>query len=117
MLLVGPHVLGKHVTPYVDKLRKEAKRLREVEIAEKSNELWAVITAVIIFVIFVLTGAAIFSTTEDWSYFEGLYFCMVFSLTIGYVLIPSELISDFEGRFGSYIRCWPSIIHPLLTLS
>ena len=36
--------------------------------------------------IFWLVGAAIFSQLEGWTYFDGLYFCMIFFLTIGYVL-------------------------------
>jgi len=32
-----------------------------------------------------VAGAAIFSTIEGWTYFDGLYFCMIFFLTIGYV--------------------------------
>lgn len=37
-----------------------------------------------LFLMFWFVGAAVFSTTENWTYFEGMWFCFVFFSTIGY---------------------------------
>jgi len=62
--------------------------------------------------VFWLVGGIIFSSTEGWTYFDGLYFCMVFFLTIGYVCNTGNR-TDFRaissslrmpaGQFTSFI--------------
>jgi potassium channel subfamily K len=60
-----------------------------------------------------VAGAAIFSTIEGWTYFDGLYFCMIFFLTIGYVYSQEkELII---GGLCRFVACWASDIHCLLS--
>lgn len=84
MLVAGPHIENR-IKPRVDKLKKTENRLRKHLQDEHSNRLGAVTTACIVFSVLILSGAEIFSAIEGWNYFDGLYFCMVFSLTIGYV--------------------------------
>ncbi|EJD04357.1 voltage-gated potassium channel [Fomitiporia mediterranea MF3/22] len=60
---------------FLNKLYNEADRWRTVQ------DLAANITG---FLAFWLVGAIIFSQIEGWTYGQGLYFCYVFFLTIGY---------------------------------
>jgi hypothetical protein len=53
----------------------------------------------------------VFSKTEDWTYFEGFYFCFVFSSTIGYVSNPHMNVCLTVGRSCSYIGCGSRLIH------
>ncbi|KAM0791088.1 hypothetical protein ACM66B_004379 [Microbotryomycetes sp. NB124-2] len=53
--------------------------------AEQKKEFRIKLTiALSLFFVFWLVGAAVFSATESWTYFEALYFCYIFFSTIGY---------------------------------
>ncbi|KAK4046230.1 Potassium channel [Microbotryomycetes sp. JL201] len=53
--------------------------------AEQRKEFQLKLTiALALFFVFWLVGAAVFSATENWTYFEALYFCYIFFSTIGY---------------------------------
>ena len=49
-------------------MRKEQKKL------ERSQAFFATYATIAVFILFWFGGAAIFSATEDWNYFEGVYF-------------------------------------------
>ncbi|KAJ4473895.1 voltage-gated potassium channel [Lentinula aciculospora] len=51
---------------------------------DKWKTMQDLVASCIGFIIFWLLGAVIFSQIESWTYGEGLYFCYVFFLTIGY---------------------------------
>jgi hypothetical protein len=99
MMVMGHHLQEIHeqsMRPYFEAIDREERRKKALAGAEKWTEVWSLLFITFVFAVFPpiyhllsqifwCCGAAIFSTTEGWTYFDGLYFCMVFFLTIGYV--------------------------------
>lgn len=52
--------------------------------AHLKGAIFSAMVTVIIFIMFWLLGALVFMFTEDWSYFNSIYFCFLCLLTIGY---------------------------------
>jgi potassium channel subfamily K len=100
-------------------LRHERDRFNEMRRIQMSTlafkRWWALTVSVAAFAILWLVGAVIFWQTErpgqGWTYFDGLYFCYISLLTIGY--------GDFTptsnaGR--SFFVVWSLIAVPTMTL-
>jgi potassium channel subfamily K, other eukaryote len=100
-------------------LRYERDRFNEMRRIQKSTlafkRWWALSLSVVAFATLWLVGAVVFWKTESagqgWTYFDGLYFCYVSLLTIGY--------GDFTptsnaGR--SFFVVWSLIAVPTMTL-
>lgn len=51
---------------------------------ERRRQLRNIFLALLFFSIFWLVGAIVFAYSEGWAYGEGLYFCYVFFMTVGY---------------------------------
>ncbi|KZT43256.1 voltage-gated potassium channel [Sistotremastrum suecicum HHB10207 ss-3] len=69
-------------TPNLD---EEIKFLDDVaKMEETKQQKRDIVRSVTYFVTFWLVGAAIFSQLEQWTYGDGLYFCYIFFLTVGY---------------------------------
>ncbi|SGY76217.1 BQ5605_C005g03475 [Microbotryum silenes-dioicae] len=61
------------------------KSLKEQLQHEEKVELRIKLTlALSLFLVFWLVGAAVFHLTEDWTYFNSMWFCFIFFTTIGY---------------------------------
>lgn len=72
---------------------------------------WSLVNTIILFVLFWLIGALIFKYIEGWNYFNGVYFCFLCLVTIGY--------GDFHpdtalGR--SFFVIWAISAVPLMTI-
>ncbi|GAO51244.1 hypothetical protein G7K_5352-t1 [Saitoella complicata NRRL Y-17804] len=67
-------------------LRDELDELRHAEWkSRRMSNVWAFAGALPVFLLFWFVGAAIFQAVESsWTYWDSLYFCYVFFLTIGY---------------------------------
>ena len=101
-----------------EQLRKS--HLKKSGALEGDRVLWACVSG--LFCIFFefyanckvywLAGAAIFSTIEGWTFFDGLYFCMIFFLTIGYVCFQEQYLTT--GGLCRFVARWSSNIHRLL---
>ena len=100
MMVMGEQVLAIHrrtFQQYLNLIDKEELRLRRIMHVQTSKELQSLIVALVCYLVsfcciswadcevLLVTGSAVFSATEGWTYFQGFYFCIVFSLTIGYV--------------------------------
>ncbi|KAG7663059.1 TOK1 [[Candida] subhashii] len=87
-------------------------KMRHIRTRVKSNQIRISLLIIsIIFIGFWLLGALVFSTSENWTYFEGVYFCFMTLLTIGY--------GDFvpETSFGRMVFvCWAIGAVPLMTI-
>ncbi|SCV69367.1 BQ2448_2387 [Microbotryum intermedium] len=59
-------------------LKEQLQHEQEVELRTKLT------LALSLFVVFWLVGAAVFHLTEQWSYFNSMWFCFIFFTTIGY---------------------------------
>lgn len=84
------------------KIRRNAK-IRQSHIS--------LILTVVNFMIFWLLGATVFYFTEEWSYFNAVYFCFLCLITIGY--------GDFapKTRLGrAFFVCWGIGAIPLMTI-
>jgi hypothetical protein len=103
MMVMGHHLREIHaesMRPYLEAIDREERRKKVLAASEKWTEIWSLLFVTVVFAvlpvlcllikIFWCCGAAIFSTTEGWTYFDGLYFCMVFFLTIGYVTSTAD---------------------------
>lgn len=79
--------------------------------ASREQVTVSLIFTIIIFCCYWLIGAAIFKSVEDWSYFEGVYFCFLCLLTIGYGdLAP-------KSAFGRvFFVSWAITAVPLMTI-
>jgi potassium channel subfamily K len=79
--------------------------------ARKRGDIVTLIFSICSFAIFLLIGALVFKESEGWSYFEGVYFCMLCLLTIGY--------GDFTPRSAagrSFFVVWGLAAVPLMTI-
>ncbi|KAK6201544.1 outward-rectifier potassium channel [Scheffersomyces amazonensis] len=60
-------------------------RMRVIRRQAKTEQLNAsLIATIFIFMVFWFIGALVFKFTEGWSYFNGMYFCFLCLITIGY---------------------------------
>lgn len=81
---------------------------REVKLHQANLSLLATI---IVFVVFWLVGGLIFCYIEDWNYFDGVYYCFVTLLTIGYGdFTPQKPL----GR--SFFIVWAFFAVPLMAI-
>ena len=79
--------------------------------AVKRGDLVSLTISISSATIFLLFGALIFKESEGWSYFHGVYFCMLCLLTIGY--------GDFAPRSSagrSFFVVWGLAAVPLMTI-
>ena len=108
---------------YKDMLTREQLRKvssRESGALEGDRGLWACVSSLFCILfgfydnckVYWLAGAAIFSAIEGWTFFDGLYFCMIFFLTIGYVCFQEKDLTT--GGLCRFVARWSSNIHRLL---
>lgn len=64
--------------------RRSRQFKKQLEEEQKRELIVKFVVAWTLFIFFWTVGAAVFSVTEGWDYFIGLYFCFVFFTTIGY---------------------------------
>ncbi|KAK9371779.1 uncharacterized protein V1513DRAFT_386198 [Lipomyces chichibuensis] len=79
--------------------------------AKKRDVLATLILSTILFVIFWLFSAFVFSKIEGWSYFIGFYFCATTLLTIGY----GQFVPSLPGSKAFFVL-WSLIAVPLMTM-
>ncbi|SCZ97568.1 BZ3500_MvSof-1268-A1-R1_Chr4-3g07254 [Microbotryum saponariae] len=63
---------------HLKSLKEELQHEQEVELRTKMS------LALSLFLVFWLVGAAVFHLTEEWTYFNSMWFCFIFFTTIGY---------------------------------
>ncbi|RPA83849.1 hypothetical protein BJ508DRAFT_360184 [Ascobolus immersus RN42] len=95
-----------------EKLRErfQRRRKREAHMSKVKKRITAV-ASIISFVAFWSIGAVIFSSTENWTFFEGFYFCFVSLLTIGY---GDYVVTTDPGR--AIFIIWALLSVPLITI-
>lgn len=70
---------------------------KDVEILQTRTLVWTYGVVVIM----LLTGATLYSQTEHWSFFDGIYFCFVTFSTIGFGdLVPNQGKTELEDKMG-----------------
>ncbi|KAK9372452.1 uncharacterized protein V1513DRAFT_384791 [Lipomyces chichibuensis] len=79
--------------------------------AKKRDMLATLVLSTILFVIFWLFSAFVFSKIEGWSYFIGFYFCTTSLLTIGY----GQFVPSLPGSKAFFVL-WSLIAVPLMTM-
>lgn len=83
-------------------------------IAHKSlleQQTISLMVSLFVFVIFWLIGALVFHYTEGWLYFNGVYFCLLCLITIGY--------GDYAPKTPlgrTFFICWAISAVPLMTI-
>ncbi|KAK9386039.1 hypothetical protein V1515DRAFT_605932 [Lipomyces mesembrius] len=79
--------------------------------AKKRDMLATLVLSIVLFLIFLLLSALVFSKIEGWSYFIGFYFCTTSLLTIGY----GEFVPSLPGSKAFFVL-WSLIAVPLMTM-
>lgn len=125
MLTLGPtifwHQVEKGRKRKVQKYKREGKtvdfdtsfeKMRHIQKRAKVRQLnFNLFVTVMVFCVFWLVGALVFYLVEDWRYFDGVYYCFLCLLTIGY--------GDFapETAFGRvFFICWAILAVPMMTI-
>ncbi|GAA5932762.1 hypothetical protein JCM10213_006324 [Rhodosporidiobolus nylandii] len=81
-----------------DSFRQLKRQLHKEQRAEFQLKLGI---SIVLFLIFWLVGAAVFEQTEQWTYFEGMWFGFVYFTTIGYGDLSPKTAA---GR--AFFVCW-----------
>lgn len=84
------------------------KSIRRV--SKFKQERASVLATIVVFIVFWLLGALVFYFAEGWSYFNGIYFCFLCLITIGY--------GDFAPKTGcgrAFFVVWAIGAVPLMT--
>lgn len=125
MSLHGPtlfwHLVERQRAHTYRKLDKENKVLAPDEAFDKIRDIRrhtllrqdrvALVVQFCFFLVFWMGGAAVFAAVEKWTYFNGLYFCLLCLLTIGYGDYTPEL------SFGrAFFVAWAVAAVPLMTI-
>lgn len=88
------------------------ERMRKIRKQERlKQERFSLLVEMFVFICFWMVGAAVFSTVESWSFYNGVYFCFLCLLTIGY--------GDFAPKtnFGRvFFVLWAVSAVPLMTV-
>lgn len=105
----------------LDIIQKEGLRVTPEEsfeimrrISHKSlleQQTISLMTSLFVFCIFWLIGALVFHYTEGWLYFNGVYFCLLCLITIGY--------GDYAPKTPlgrTFFICWAISAVPLMTI-
>ncbi|KAK9328997.1 hypothetical protein V1520DRAFT_344551 [Lipomyces starkeyi] len=86
--------------------------MRKIHHSAKKRVMRTVLAvSVVLFSIFWLIGALIFSRLEGWTYFHGIYFCSLALLTVGY----GDFVPSKPGT-KSFFVLWSLIAVPLMTI-
>ena len=86
-----------------------------------SNNLYTVTGSLVFLGIFLSCGAFLFTLWEDWTFFDGFYFCFITMTTIGFGdIVPGRFLPEyfcFQICENVFEICCEFILLPLLILS
>lgn len=87
-------------------------KIRAIRRSAKMRQLnWSLLFTIGNFMVFWLVGAIVFLYVEGWTYFNGVYFCFLCLITIGY---GDNVPVTPLGR--SFFVCWAVSAVPLMTI-
>ncbi|KAK9478923.1 hypothetical protein V1514DRAFT_347174 [Lipomyces japonicus] len=86
--------------------------MRKIHRRAKRRGMWVLLAfTAIIFFLFWLVGALIFSSLEGWTYLEGVYFCSLCLFTIGY----GDFVPTKPGSKAFFVA-WSLLAVPMMTI-